>query len=136
MTASAEKLILEAIDSGREYLPRLYSGLDKVVGLLRAGYEGEAIQIFNEALDGIEWMASLTQALLQINIDGKSELLSSDWYKKAESLKNNLQELTEAWANSDFVLIGDLIEYEILPYIELLHQQEEIFATRNVSGDN
>lgn len=136
MTASAEKLILEAIDSGREYLPRLYSGLDKVVGLLRAGYEGEAIQIFNEALDGIEWMASLTQALLQINIDGKSELLSSDWYKKAESLKNNLQELTEAWANSDFVLIGDLIEYEILPYIKLLHQQGEIFATRNVSGDN
>lgn len=121
--AETEQLLLEALESGREYLPKLYAGLKEVAELLQEGREGEGIKLFQDALDGIEWVGTVTEALLTITLTGRSQLLAADWRQKAEDLKKVFHELNEAWANRDYVLIADLIEYELLPYLDLLYQQ-------------
>lgn len=127
MTAETQQLILETIETGIDYLPKLYAGLRNMVVLLQEGKEGEGIDLFQKSLDGLEWSSSLTEAILTIPIAGRSHLLSDEWKEKAVNLRDNLRELNEAWANRDYVLIADIVEYEILPYLDLLYQQLGLF---------
>ncbi len=50
----------------------------------------------------------------ELKIGNKS---SKEFY---EELNSNLKELIEAFKTNDSVLIGDLLEYEIAPRIEML----------------
>ncbi|AXH98422.1 hypothetical protein DV702_01085 [Sporosarcina sp. PTS2304] len=82
----------------------------------------------NPSTETWEQFAQLMESLQWVN--GVTELLRSqeekvvNWMQYEEIADNIQQELVnleEAVGNEDFVLIGDIIQYEILPSFEALH---------------
>lgn len=123
------ELFQEALETGEEYLPRLREGVRKAGLLFQEGKEGEAIYIFNQLLDGFEWLASVVGGFELALKEGLIAALASSKIEGAvKSFSARLQELQDAWENTDYVLIGDLLTYELVP---LMEEWENIFiATR------
>ncbi|RJQ30978.1 MAG: hypothetical protein C4589_02225 [Peptococcaceae bacterium] len=110
------EFVLEVLETGKQYLPRLKTGL-KIASLYFQGRQEDVGSVaFLDVLDGLEWLGRL--------LDNKQLLFGSRLASDPETLLkfgrylDNLRELTSAWENKDFMLVGDLIEYEIMPFIE------------------
>jgi len=109
------KLLDEAIEDGMEYLPRLKDGLSEVAAMLQEGREGEGISLFIESIEGLEWFGTVLDAAAcfrdtLVNDNDRDDL--------AARYRQILNDLLGAWENRDIVLIGDLLEFEIVPMIE------------------
>jgi hypothetical protein len=109
------KLFEEAIEDGREYLPRLRNGLSEVALLLQEGREGEGISLFIDSIEGLEWFGSVLAAAACFNV---AMVADNDHENLAVRYRHILADLLGAWENRDMVLIGDLLEFEIVPIIE------------------
>ncbi|APC07879.1 hypothetical protein [Neomoorella thermoacetica] len=113
------KLFREALETGEEYLPRLREGIRKTGLLFQEGKEGEAVYMFNQLLDGFEWLASVVGGF---DLALKEGLIAAPPGNKIEgavkSFGARLQELQDAWENTDYVFIGDLLTYEFVPMVE------------------
>lgn len=118
----ANKLLDEAIEDGKEYLPRLKEGLSKIAALLQEGREGEGINLFIESIEGLEWFGTVLEGMVcfrgaLINESGEDNI--SVRYRRI------LGDLLAAWENRDIVLIGDLLEFEIVPIIEEFQEKTD-----------
>jgi hypothetical protein len=102
------KAINELVDTAASYAGNLFNGLERTVNSLREDKVRTGLALFADAIEGIDW---LTQSL---------SIVSTSGYDKfdIEPMKNYLSEMLEASENMDYVLLADLIEYEILPLIE------------------
>ena len=110
------KLLEEAIEEGRVYLPRLKEGISEIVTMLQEGREGEGVNLFIQALEGMEWLETVLNGIECFNDntnykDGQGDITTR--YRHA------LADLLEAWENRDMVLISDLLEFEVVPVIEI-----------------
>ena len=99
------------------YLIRLIPGIERSVELFRMGNEQEANQFFIRIIDGMDWLSQALDMILAAKaispdtlIDGKSIQ-----YRRA-SLVDLTKQMVDANKNKDWVLLADLLEYEILPY--------------------
>ncbi len=111
-SGSANKILDEAVSDGINYLPKLEEGLMSVVTLFREGQEGEGISLFQQSIEGLEWFGTVLAAL------GRFRDSENTYSGLTLTYNDKLNELLEAWQNMDMVLIGDLIEYEIVPIID------------------
>src|SRR5699024_6922886 len=69
----------------------------------------------SELFEGIQWLASMISTIDQSIIRPKN------WdvvVEAATTLQNELGELEEALENTDTILVGDILQYEILPAFE------------------
>lgn len=112
----ANKLLDEAIEDGMEYLPRLRNGLSEVAALLQEGREGEGINLFIDSIEGLEWFSSVLAAAVCFR---EGLVTDNDHENLAVRYRHMLGDLLGAWENRDIVLIGDLLEFEIIPVIEI-----------------
>ena len=96
----------ELYQSAVDYLPKLTKGLMAIAELIRSGNEAEGAYFFVKATDGLRWLTGFLR-----------NIKSCD-YKEIEELGNYLSSLLDAWENGDYVLIGDLLEYELVPLVE------------------
>lgn len=92
--------------AGVEYLPKLSRGLTAIAELIRNGNEVVGARFFAQATEGLRWMAGL---LTNISLVKASEI---------EKFGDDLNTLLTAWENEDYVLIADLLEYEMAPFVE------------------
>lgn len=114
-----EKIISQCIDDATQYLPILTDGLRNVSRLCQEGREGEGVNQFLEAIEGLEWLASLMQGISTFNIQRNGIKPSEKPFDQLTIEYNEkLIELLSAWENGDFVLISDLIEYELVPLLD------------------
>lgn len=130
-TVSLPALVVEAIKDGYNYLPRLAEGLNRVAVFFGSGRDGEAIELFLQALQGLEWFDYLNKninAILKNNLEILADLPDNTY------LDNVLREMLQGWQNGDYLLVSDLLEYEIVPSIEKLYNNlafiEEIIESR------
>ena len=107
------ELLREALDDAQEYLPRLSRGLRRVAEFFITGREGEGINIFLQALDGLQWFEQFSDTLAA----GVSDL-PGDLAGRLSRHRGSLADLLAAWENRDYLLIGDILEYELAPYLE------------------
>jgi hypothetical protein len=99
---------IENLKTANEYLDNLKGGVKKAVNYIEQGEEEKGVALIPAIADGIEWLLSsinLTQELHKgrINIGAINE---------------KLEEIVEGLENEDYVLVGDLFNYEILPALE------------------
>lgn len=107
-------LFFEAIEDAIEYLPKLSSGLLNSSRLFQEGNEGMAVKLFIEILEGFRWMdAVLNNAEVCVH----HQELYSELVAIRNEYKMQLTQLLDAWERSDFVLIADLMEYELEPIV-------------------
>lgn len=98
----------EALKTANEYIDNLKNGIEDFVRKMNSGEGSNGIAILPLIADGIEWLTNI------IN-------LTSDLHNGAVSVgntKENLEQIIEALENEDYVLLGDLFNYEFLPTLE------------------
>jgi ligand-binding sensor protein len=104
---------IEALKTANDYIYNLKVGILDIVNKINTGNENIGISLIGQVSDGIEWLVSII-------------LLTSDFHKGNISIGNineKLQEIIEALENEDYVLVGDLFNYELLPVIESIENQ-------------
>jgi len=127
-----ENIVVESIQNGAEYLPVLAEGLRSVSRLCQEGREGEGINLFIEAIEGLEWLTSVLQGITTFNLQ-RTTTSSRDksFNQLATEYNDKLTELSTAWENSDFVLVSDLLEYELVPLLDEITVAFQTFSVNN-----
>ena len=109
-----EKEILITLD---EYLYNLEEGIKNVSNLIQEGREQESFDIIAQIADGLQWVEQA------VNV-------TKEYHKDKLSLKeinSFIEEISEALENEDYILVGDLFLYEIMPIIEKLHSDIKVY---------
>ncbi|RKL68336.1 hypothetical protein CR203_07600 [Salipaludibacillus neizhouensis] len=104
-----KQLIIETKKSLLEYIPRLIQGSESIGEALQSGEQYKAMKQLPDLFEGIQW---ITSALKGIEKNHYSFNINT------AELNGNLKEMEDALKNQDFVLLADLLEYEISPILE------------------
>ncbi|WP_418791015.1 hypothetical protein [Phosphitispora sp. TUW77] len=117
LVATPEQVLTEGLETAVTYLPLLQRGLTEIAAFFQEGREGEAISKFQEAVPGMEWLGQiLSSAVLFF----ENNSLQDSFRSSAIDYSKKLEDMLEAWQNRDYILIADLLEYELAPFIDEL----------------
>lgn len=97
----------ETLQTANEYIVKLEAGIIEGIKLVRNNEESQAMEILPYIIDGVEWLNDAMK--LTVGIHGEET--------NYNEVKEKLIEIVEAFNNEDYILVGDLLEYEILPVI-------------------
>ena len=112
-------MINKNIDNADAYLIRLIPGIEKSVELFRMGNEQEANKFFVKIVDGIDWFSQVLDIILTAKeISPDTVFEGKSIQDRRTSLVDLTQQMVDANKNQDWVLLADLLEYEILPYYQ------------------
>lgn len=104
---------IEALITANEYLNNLEGGIHQVVEAFQQEDENKGCSLIPLIADGIKWIVdviNLTRDIQKENID-------------ISQIDEKLEEVVDAIENEDYILVGDLFEYEVLPIIEQIHKK-------------
>lgn len=112
-------IINKNIENADAYLIRLIPGIEKSVELFRIGNEQEANKFFINIIDGIDWLSQVLDMVLAAKeISPDTVFNGKSIQDRRASLVDFTQQMVDANKNQDWVLLADLLEYEILPYYQ------------------
>jgi hypothetical protein len=111
--AELQDLLAKNLTNARDYLVRLIPGFQKAADLFRMGNEQEANQYYLQVLDGIEWFSQVVIIIVSTQ-ENKSEEKSLE--ERQKKLTDLMSQMLEANQNQDWVLMADLMEYEMIPF--------------------
>jgi hypothetical protein len=107
-------LVRDALLSASEFLPDLERSALKTAELLRSSDLPRAKQSFVETVDGCRW---LTDTLVHVRgaASGIGQPLThaERWFEAEKILSKVLSEVSDGYVASDFVLVADILEYEL-----------------------
>ena len=111
MNQRAEKM--EVIQTLVEYTGRLINGINEAVDSFHEGMEGKGMDLVVQIIDGLKWSMEAISLTLDVQVEpiDISEMIEP------------FNAMVEALENMDYVLIGDILEYEILPKVEEWNQK-------------
>ena len=113
--AYLEDLLANNLGNAKEYLEKLIPGFQQAADLFRMGNEQEAHKFYLQILDGIDWFS---QVGLNIVKSWGKEIEGQSLEDRQETLTGLMAQMLEANQNQDWVLLADLLEYEMIPYYE------------------
>ena len=108
-------LLANNLANAKEYLEKLIPGFQKAADLFRMGNEQEAHKFYLQILDGIDWFS---QVVLNIVKSRGNQVEGQSLGDRQEKLTGLMAQMLEANQNQDWVLMADLLEYEMIPYYE------------------
>ncbi|CAN7201258.1 hypothetical protein [Rossellomorea sp. LjRoot5] len=104
MNEMDKELIQNNIYFLKEYIPKLIVGIETEVELLMKNNEKSAFELFYKILEGLEWTIRSINSLEEVGY--LTDL-------KMNKMNETLFETESAFQKKDFVLLGDLLKYEI-----------------------
>lgn len=102
---------MEVLHTSSEYLGKLIPGINNILEFYRSGNELKANRMIIDVIDGLLWLTeafTLTQDIQKEKMD-------------VSCMNEHLSEMLSAFENSDYVLLSDLLEYEVLPILKKWH---------------
>jgi len=112
-------IINKNIENADAYLVRLIPGIEKSVELFRMGNEQEANKFFINIIDGIDWLSQVLDMILTAKAISPDKVFDGKSIQdRRASLMDLTQQMVDANKNQDWVLLADILEYEILPYYQ------------------
>ncbi|MGG0655029.1 hypothetical protein [Rummeliibacillus pycnus] len=104
---------VEVLEEYTTYIRDLPSGLKKILNNIEMeNYEVVPHQILL-LTEGMEWLLSANQYLISNNTVSENVI---------EVLNPHLESLLNGLGKKDYVLISDIVEYELIPYFEELKE--------------
>lgn len=97
----------ETLQTANEYIVKLEAGIIEGIRVFRNNEGGQATEIIPYIIDGVEWMNDAMKLTVGIH----NQEINYD------EIREKLVEIIEAFNNEDHILVGDLLEYEILPVL-------------------
>jgi hypothetical protein len=111
-----DQAVYETLVAVDDYILRLTRGIESTVQLFRQQKEDEGLGLLIQIIDGLSWTI---EAVFSLRIT----LLEQGFNANVEQLNDLLNELLKAMENEDYVLISDILQYEIQ---ETLHSWKNI----------
>lgn len=115
VTKKTEILVKETLDQIDEYLPTLKKGVINTADLFRKNEIRKANSKYQQIIEGIVWytgvISKIVSLLAKKDIDNKVEEMLNE-------LNKTLTEMMVAHKKDDIVLVADMLEYEIVDYID------------------
>ncbi|WP_072984382.1 hypothetical protein [Clostridium cavendishii] len=103
----------EVLKTANKYMDNLKIGINDAVELFQKGEISKGCSLIPDISKGIEWIIEVITLTKDVQTE---EINISEIDKK-------FKEVVEAFENEDYILIGDLFNYEILPMLEDVHQK-------------
>jgi len=103
-------LINETRESLLEYIPKLLDAIDKMVTDLQTGKDSW-IPLFESFLEGISWTIEAIQGIKNVNANVLTMI-------DMKGLNAQILEMKQALEQQDFVLLTDMLQYELKPLLE------------------
>ncbi len=98
---------IEALESAMNYLNEISNAIPDVINAYRIGELSKASNDMILLIDGLQWLNEVFY-------------LTKDFHKiDAFEIKEIYFEFIEALENEDSILLADLLEYELLPRIQI-----------------
>ena len=116
--SNLKDLVATNLVNALDYLKKLIPGFEQAADLFRAGNEQEANKYYLQILDGIDWFSQVVSIIMNPD-EGKLELLDADdenLQVRQEKLTDLMNQMLEANKNQDWVLLADILEYEMTPF--------------------
>lgn len=115
ITQKTEDLIKNTLNQAADYLPKLKDGIVDTAALFRNGEEEKANNKYQQIIDGIDWYTDVLSKISKIIGD---ENLYNESQELIKGFNKPLTELMVAYNKNDIVLVADILEYEIVDYID------------------
>ena len=116
--ANLKDLVATNLANALDYLKKLIPGCEQAGDLFRAGNEQEANKYYLQILDGIEWFSQVVSVIMSPD-EGETELPDTDNESlevRQKKLTDLMSQMLEANENQDWVLLADILEYEMVPF--------------------
>ncbi|OLN24034.1 hypothetical protein BTO30_01040 [Domibacillus antri] len=126
---TAKEFTNEILLSAENYLQGAIPELTKLSDGFYNNPASDTWDDFGDMLEGMQW---LNQIIVSIDQLPKQPQNWDEYLKLAATLEVELKNLEEAMENSDNVLIGDIIQYEMAPLYEAF--EKEIQTTIDTEG--
>lgn len=104
---------IEVLKTADEYLDKLKSGISKAVNLFENDKQEEGCDYLALISKGIEWIVEVVSLTKESQ---KEEI-------EIQNINEHLESIVEALENEDYTLVGDLLNYEVLPILENVHEK-------------
>ncbi|HOA80097.1 MAG TPA: hypothetical protein PKK61_03410 [Defluviitaleaceae bacterium] len=104
---------MELINMAVEYTGRLIEGINEAVDAFHEGMEGKALDLVVQIIDGLKW----TMEAITVTLDVQRDPID------ISEINDPFNEMAEALENIDYVLMADVLEYEVLPKVEEWNQK-------------
>lgn len=114
---SLRGLMAETMESTIEYLERAQPEVEKLGAEFYQGPTEDTWNKFTQLLEGLQWLLEVSTVLESFRPEQQT---SAQW---GAEFKEKIKLLSEAMANSDHVLLGDLLQYEISPLFSSLDEE-------------
>jgi hypothetical protein len=99
---------IDALKTVSEYMVNLINAIEKAVEYFQEGEDRKGCDLIVSITEGIQWMIDALTVTKDIH---KQDV-------KLQDMNDKLSEIVVALENGDFILIGDLFQYELTPILE------------------
>ena len=99
----------------------LLQAIEQSASLFRVGSDEEANHYFAQVLEALRWLLQTGENACQVlNLDLAKAALpaSTPVFRYLRDLENLLEEMQEIAEEEDYVMLADLMEYELLPMVQ------------------
>lgn len=107
---------LEALETAKKYINNLKDGIDKIYDYISEGKENNALGLIPDFAEGIQWLSQV----LELTRDMHKNDLTIDGLN--DVLNDVLNQIVEAIENEDYILVGDLLKYEVYEMLDEIQQ--------------
>ena len=112
-----EQLIKETLLEAEDYLPKLKNALNNSAEFFKNGKEADASDLLDKTLEGIQWYLEVINGIMSL-IDNKE--LKNKGNKILSDFTQALNRAMVALQNEDYDYLGDLLEVEMVEYLDKL----------------
>ncbi len=134
ITGNSGQLALDALAEGDRCLDELRGMLLRSVEFFRSGNDQKGLTIFIELVTKLEWFVTTVRSVGDVmQVDFTATLMNGmPLSEEIEALNRILLDIVGAQERRDWVLLGDLLEYELEPQLEQC--RELLGALRQISA--
>lgn len=121
MVRSPDGLVKDSLQSIKEWIPKVKSISLEVSELFREGNHEKAHGLFRDTLDGCLWLTDALRLLKGVLLQTEDESQTQTrirWTACEGRFSQVVGELLEGYKNRDFVLVADVLEYDLTTVLE------------------
>ena len=112
--ANLKDLVATNLSNALDYLEKLIPGFDQAADLFRMGNEQEANKFYIQILDGMDWFSEVINIVMDSEFEGSAP--EDTLRLRQAKLTDLMSQMLEANKNQDWVLLADILEYEMIPF--------------------
>ena len=112
--ADLKDLVATNLSNALDYLEKLIPGFDQAADLFRTGNEQEANKYYIQILDGMDWFSEVVNVVM--SSEGEGQEPENSLQVRQAKLTDLMSQMLEANKNQDWVLLADILEYEMIPF--------------------